>query len=170
MLPKGKCICMLKRKFCVAIFWFLTIVILFVYQFTIYIPQKRKQNLQIRSLYHSCDRIVAALRPLQIYTECEYYRSSFGLFFLILIKKNMKLTACMYIRVMISYVRKYLLCSFRKINTNLLYIHNSYMYLASVVRRLSSVVRRPSVNFSYFNLLLWNNWTKWNQTWQKASI
>ena len=43
-------------------------------------------------------------------------------------------------------------------------------HLASVVRRLSSVVRRPSVNFSYFNLLLWNNWTKWNQTWQKASI
>jgi hypothetical protein len=30
MLPKGKCICMLKRKFCVASFWFLTIVILFV--------------------------------------------------------------------------------------------------------------------------------------------
>ena len=30
---------------------------------------------------------------------------------------------------------------------------------------LSSVV-----NFSYFNLLLWNNWTKLNQTWQKASI
>jgi hypothetical protein len=42
-------------------------------------------------------------------------------------------------------------------------------HLASVVRP-SSVVRRPSVNFSYFNLLLWNNWTKWNQTWQKASI
>ena len=36
-------------------------------------------------------------------------------------KKNMKLTACMYIRVMISYVRKYSLCGFRKINTNLLY-------------------------------------------------
>jgi hypothetical protein len=35
---------------------------------------------------------------------------------------------------------------------------------------LASVVRCPSVNFSYFNLLLWNNWTKWNQTWQKASI
>ena len=33
----------------------------------------------------------------------------------------MKLTACMYIRVMISYVRKYSLCGFRKINTNLLY-------------------------------------------------
>ena len=32
-----------------------------------------------------------------------------------------KLTACMYIRVMISYVRKYSLCGFRKINTNLLY-------------------------------------------------
>ena len=28
MLPKGKCICMLKRKFCVASCWFLTIVIL----------------------------------------------------------------------------------------------------------------------------------------------
>jgi hypothetical protein len=41
--------------------------------------------------------------------------------YLILIKKNMKLTACMYIRVMISYVRKYSLCGFRKINTNLLY-------------------------------------------------
>ena len=38
----------------------------------------------------------------------------------------MKLTACMYIRVMISYVRKYSLCGFRKINTNLLYTHNSY--------------------------------------------
>ena len=46
--------------------------------------------------------------------------------YLILIKKNMKLTACMYIRVMISYVRKYSLCGFRKINTNLLYAHNSY--------------------------------------------
>ena len=41
-------------------------------------------------------------------------------------KKNMKLTACLYIRVMISYVRKYSLCGFRKINTNLLYTHNSY--------------------------------------------
>jgi hypothetical protein len=44
----------------------------------------------------------------------------------IYIKKNMKLTACMYIRVMISYVRRYSLCDFRKINTNLLYTHNSY--------------------------------------------
>ena len=34
-------------------------------------------------------------------------------------------------------------------------------HLASVVRPLT---------FSYFNLLLWNNWAKWNQTWQKASI
>ena len=40
--------------------------------------------------------------------------------------KNMKLTAFMYIRVMISYVRKYSLCGFRKININLLYTHNSY--------------------------------------------
>jgi hypothetical protein len=31
MLPKGKCICMLKRKLCVASFSFLTIVILFVF-------------------------------------------------------------------------------------------------------------------------------------------
>ena len=30
-------------------------------------------------------------------------------------------------------------------------------------------VVRP-LTFSYFNLLLWNNWAKWNQTWQKASI
>jgi hypothetical protein len=30
--------------------------------------------------------------------------------YLILKKKNMKLTACMYIRGMIAYVRKYLLC------------------------------------------------------------
>ena len=36
----------------------------------------------------------------------------------------MKLTAC--IHVMISYVWKYLLYGFRKINTNLLYNHNSY--------------------------------------------
>ena len=33
-------------------------------------------------------------------------------------------------------------------------------HLASVVRPLT---------FSYFNLLLWYNWAKWNQTWQKAS-
>ena len=36
---------------------------------TPYIPQKRKQNLHIWSLYHSRERIVAASRPLQIYTE-----------------------------------------------------------------------------------------------------
>jgi hypothetical protein len=34
-------------------------------------------------------------------------------------------------------------------------------HLASVVRPLTS---------SYFNLLLWNNLAKWNQTWQKVSI
>jgi len=39
----------------------------------------------------------------------------------------MKLTAC--IRAMNSYVRKYSLCGFRKINTNLLYNHNSYNML-----------------------------------------
>ena len=37
----------------------------------------------------------------------------------------MKLTACS--PVMISYVRKYSLYGFRKINTNLLYNHNSYI-------------------------------------------
>ena len=36
---------------------------------TPYIPQKKKTNLQIWSLYHSRVRIVAALRSLQIYTE-----------------------------------------------------------------------------------------------------
>ena len=49
--------------------------------------------------------------------------------YLILKKKNMKLTACMYIRGMIAYVRKYLLCGFRKININLLYTHHSYNML-----------------------------------------
>ena len=38
MLPKGKCICMLKRKFYVASFWFLTIVILFVFVFFSFTP------------------------------------------------------------------------------------------------------------------------------------
>jgi hypothetical protein len=38
MLPKGKCICMLKGKFCVASFWFLTIVILFVFVFFSFTP------------------------------------------------------------------------------------------------------------------------------------
>ena len=37
-------------------------------RYTLY-TTKRKQNLQMRSFYHSCDCIVAASRPLQIYTE-----------------------------------------------------------------------------------------------------
>jgi hypothetical protein len=37
-------------------------------RYTLY-TTKRKQNLQIWSLYHSRDCIVAASRPLQIYTE-----------------------------------------------------------------------------------------------------
>ena len=41
----------------------------------------------------------------------------------------MNLTAFMYIRVVISYVRKYSLCGFRKININLLYTHHSYNML-----------------------------------------
>jgi hypothetical protein len=56
------------------ILWNIGIVcfIIELHQFTSgtsYIPQKRKQNLQIWSLYHSRDRIVAASRPLHIYTE-----------------------------------------------------------------------------------------------------
>ena len=56
------------------ILWNIGIIcfIIELHQFTSgtpYIPQKRKQNLQIWSLYHSRDRIVAASRPLQIYTE-----------------------------------------------------------------------------------------------------
>ena len=32
-----------------------------------------------------------------------------------------------------------------------------------------SVVRRPSVfNFSHFQLLLWNHWTEFNETWQEG--
>ena len=38
MLPKGKCICMLKREFCVASFRFLTIIILFVFVFFSFTP------------------------------------------------------------------------------------------------------------------------------------
>ena len=38
MLPKEKCICMSKRKICVASFWFLTIVILFVFVFFSFTP------------------------------------------------------------------------------------------------------------------------------------
>ena len=38
MLPKGKCICMLKRKFCVASFRFLTIIVLFVFVFFSFTP------------------------------------------------------------------------------------------------------------------------------------
>ena len=44
-------------------------------------------------------------------------------------KENMKLIAFMYIRVIISPVRKYSLCGFRKINRNILYTHNSYNML-----------------------------------------
>ena len=38
-------------------------------RYTVYTTKKTKQNLQMRTLYHSRDRIVAASRPLQIYTE-----------------------------------------------------------------------------------------------------
>jgi hypothetical protein len=36
-------------------------------------------------------------------------------------------------------------------------------------RVIASVVR-PSVSFSHLNLLLWNRWTDFNQTWQKCSL
>ena len=39
----------------------------------------------------------------------------------------------------------------------------------SFCHHLASVVR-PSVNFSHFNLLLWNRLAKWKQTWQEASM
>jgi hypothetical protein len=42
------------------------------------------------------------------------------------------------------------------------------MWGIAITWRPSSVVRL--LTFSYFNLLLWNNRAKWNQTWQKASI
>ena len=38
-----------------------------------------------------------------------------------------------------------------------------------IMRCPSSVVRRPSVvNFPHFQLLLWNHWTEFNETWQEA--
>ena len=42
-----------------------------------------------------------------------------------------------------------------------------------ITRCPSSVVRRPSVrpsvvNFTHFQLLLWNRWTEFNETWQEA--
>ena len=60
----------------------------------------------------------------------------------------MKLTACMYIRVVISYVRKYSLCGFRKINTNLLYTltiliickeKKTYINIASIFITLTEI-------------------------------
>ena len=40
----------------------------------------------------------------------------------------------------------------------------------SFCHHLASVVRPSSVNFSHFNLLLWNYQAKFNQTWQGASM
>jgi hypothetical protein len=58
------------------ILWNISIVCFNIelHQFTStpYIPQICKV---VRSLYHRPDRIVAASRPLQIYTECESHRS-----------------------------------------------------------------------------------------------
>jgi hypothetical protein len=73
---------------------------------TPYIPQMCKVA---RSLYHSRDRIVATSRPLQIYNESA--------------NPIVAVFSCL---LFFSYVRKYLLYGFRKINTNLLYTHNSY--------------------------------------------
>ena len=64
------------------ILWNIGIVcfIIELHQFTSgtpYIPQKRKENLQIWSLYHSRDRITT---PADLHWECESHRSSFYLF------------------------------------------------------------------------------------------
>jgi hypothetical protein len=42
MLPKGKCICMLRGKFCVANFRFLTNIILFVFVFFSFCNEKKE--------------------------------------------------------------------------------------------------------------------------------
>ena len=60
------CLNMIVWNICIVCF------IIELHQFTSgtpYIPQQRKQNLQIWSLYQCRDRIVAVSRPLQIYTE-----------------------------------------------------------------------------------------------------
>jgi hypothetical protein len=52
-------------------------------------------------------------------------------------------------------------------------VSSNNFLLAHLTQRVMwgiAITCRPSVNLSYFNLLLWNNWTKLNQTWQKASI
>jgi hypothetical protein len=51
----------------------------------------------------------------------------------------MKLTACMYICVMISYVRKYSLCGFRKVNIASIFItlteiNNETHYVAKKIK------------------------------------
>jgi hypothetical protein len=65
-----------------------------------------------------------------------------------------------------------LLFEYRYLYSKCSYIVSLYRFLAHLTQRychhLVSVVR--PLTFSYFNLLLWNNWAKWNQTWQKAFI
>ena len=57
----------------------------------------------------------------------------------------------------------------RELKTHFLaHLTQRVMWGIAFTWRPSSIVRL--LTFSYFNLLLWNNWAKWNQTWQKASI
>ena len=65
------------------------------------------------------------------------------------IKKNMKLTAC--IRVMISYVRRYALYGFGKINAILMY-HNSYnMYKKKKKKNNNNNILNYSLHCYHFN-------------------
>ena len=52
--------------------------------------------------------------------------------------------------------------------SHVFFLPKAQVHYCCVVRRPS--VRRPSVivDFSHFRLLLWNNWTEFNETWQEA--
>ena len=59
----------------------------------------------------------------------------------------------------------------RRLSSGVRRLSSTVHRLSSVICRLSSVVCRPSsVNFSHFNLLLWNPSAKWTETWYEASM
>jgi hypothetical protein len=75
MLPKGKFIFMLKRKFCFARFWFLTIVIVFVFLF--FLLYTSIESIWISKIFHfSPLKSVKSSFPPILFLElsvCLYY-------------------------------------------------------------------------------------------------
>ena len=68
MLPKGTFICRLKRKFCVASFWFLTIVILFVFVFFSFTPAL-KALVSARISFFFLLRVKSSFSPSSFWKE-----------------------------------------------------------------------------------------------------